>query len=551
MKLNSQLAASWLERNSVPVFLSLVLIGSLRIVSTYSVFSQTSDEPAHIATGMEWLDRGQFQYEPLHPPLARVAAALGPFLDGRSSQGQPDVWQEGVAILGQGEQYDRTLALARLGILPFFWIACTVVYCWGRRYFGKPVAALAVLIFSMLPPVLAHAGLATTDMALTALVGAAFLAAVAWCEQPELPRVLCLGMIMGLAVLAKFSALAFLPVSLLAAGLVYVLIERPAAPVLAAQLRARLPGLALAAALALLVIWAGYRFSFGAVPFTSLPLPFPELFAGVKQLVIHNRVGAPSYLLGQHHAQGWWYYYFVVLAVKTPLSVLLLVALGMVPALGPRCRGWWLAPVFSFSILLFCLSSHINLGVRHILPVYLGFSLIAAQAACALLETWSRHRAARWLAMGLLLELVASSALAHPDYLAYFNPLAGAHPERILADSDLDWGQDLKRLAARLQQLGAQQLTFTSCLEVNPAAVGLPPLTPNDFLHPAPGWNAVRITPFELLAADTRVSHPGLRLWPDVIPPGERVGKGILLWHFPESLPPGPAGLPVAHVYCY
>ncbi len=160
--------------------MALVLVASIRIIATYTVFSHTYDEPAHIACGMEWLDKGVYKWEPQHPPLARVATALGPYLLGTRCQNTPNVdlasmTHEGLAILYYGHHYDLTLALARLGILPFFWIACLVVYWWGRRYFSPSVAVVAVFLFSFLPPVLAHAGLATTDMALTAFLGAAFL----------------------------------------------------------------------------------------------------------------------------------------------------------------------------------------------------------------------------------------------------------------------------------------------------------------------------------------------------------------------------------------
>lgn len=545
--------AGWLQRYSLPVFIALVAIGSWRIAGTYLVFSHTYDEPAHIAAGMEWLAKGQYQYEPLHPPLARVAAAAGPFVDGGTSHGETGMWHEGLAILGSGEHYDRTLMLARLGILPFFWLACLVVYLWGRSYFSEAVAVIAVLIFSMLPPVLAHAGLATTDMALTATVGAAFLAAMRWCEQPALGRTLVLGLATGLAALSKFSALAFLPAAFAATLLLHWLRQRPRPAELLTQARTRSGPLALAIGVALLTVWAGYRFSYGPVPFTAWRLPFPELFSGIHDLVAHNRLGANfAYLLGQHNPTGWWYYYFVVLAVKTPLAALALLGLGLV--LGVRSalsHGVGLALAFSGGILLFCLSSRINLGVRHILPVYIGFSLIAATAAVALFERGRRWRPAQWIAAALLLGLVESSALAHPDYLAYFNALAGSHPERILVDSDLDWGQDLKRLAQRMRELGVQELAFTPCISLDPAAVGLPPLTANDFLHPSPGWNAVRLTPLELMLADQRVQHPQLRFWPDVIKPAEKIGKTILLWQFPAgSLPPAPPGLPTARVQC-
>src|ERR1700688_3894473 len=69
----------WLRRHSLLVFFLLVAVASLRIVATYMVFNHTIDEPAHIACGMQWLANGVYRLEPQHPPLARVAAALGPY----------------------------------------------------------------------------------------------------------------------------------------------------------------------------------------------------------------------------------------------------------------------------------------------------------------------------------------------------------------------------------------------------------------------------------------------------------------------------------------
>ena len=183
---------AFLERRPLAIVLVLIAIASVRIAATYTVFNHTSDEPAHIACGMEWLDKGVYQWEPQHPPLARVAAALGPYLLGIRCQGTPRnvnfaFGKEGAAILYRDHHYDLTLASARSGVLPFFWIACLVVYWWGARYFRAAVGVAAMAVFSFLEPVLAHAGLATTDMALTAFLSAAFLCGLIWLEHPT-PR---------------------------------------------------------------------------------------------------------------------------------------------------------------------------------------------------------------------------------------------------------------------------------------------------------------------------------------------------------------------------
>jgi hypothetical protein len=244
----------------------LIAIATVRIVSTYAVFNHTSDEPVHVACGMEWLDKGVYTYEPQHPPLARVFAALGPYLSGRRTEGKKSFWVEGLTILYHGNQYQRNLSLARLGILPFFWIAALVVYFWARRYAGETEAAIAVLLFTFLPPVLAHAGLATTDMALTAFTGASFLSALIWIDRPSAASASLFGACTGLAVLSKFSALPFIPSAMAAAVVVYLFVERPSAAKLTQTVLKLLPSFLLAILAGAIVIWAGYRFSFDKVP---------------------------------------------------------------------------------------------------------------------------------------------------------------------------------------------------------------------------------------------------------------------------------------------
>ena len=484
-----------------------MLIASARIVSTYTVFNHTVDEPAHLAAGMEWLSAGKYLYEDLHPPLARIMGALGPYLAGERWHGGPDSYHEGYRILGRDAHYDRTLALGRAGILPFFWIASAVVFLWGLRTAGAPAALAATLLFTTLPPVLAHSGLITTDMAVTAWIGAAALASLYWVEKPDRPRTALFGAAMGLACLSKFSALLFLPAALLA-------MHRT-------QLWRHRRSLAAACGVAFLVIWAGYRFSFARVEYLHLRLPAPRFFTGLATLWAHNAAGHASYLLGRRSATGFRYYYPVVLAIKTPLALLLLV-LGAAAA--PCRRFARLGPALAFcaAILVCALASRINIGVRHILPIYVGLSVIGGGVAAAALQ----RPAARWVIAALLLWHVASGALQHPDYLAYTNEIAGSHPENFLADSDLDWGQDMKRLADRLWRAGAAEVTFESFNKTYPALAGdpFPRILPVDSDRPAAGWNAVSVSTWKIF---------GVPKWADRMQPQERVGRSILLWHFP------------------
>ncbi len=530
-------ALSWLQKHSVLAFLILVVIASLRIVATYTVFNHTIDEPAHIACGMEWLDKGVYHYEVQHPPLARVAAAMGPYLAGSRPSGAANMFQEGALILYRDNHYDRNLALARLGILPFFWVAALVVYAWGRKYLGDLVAAVAVFLFTFLPPILAHAGLATTDMALTAFVGASFLSGVVWLEKPSLLHSIVFGACVGLAVLSKFSSLAFIPAAFAAALVWHLWSDRPAVSLVARRALQRTLPFCLAAVVGAGIVWAGYRFSYGNV--AGIRLPAPELFAGIQAVIEHNRQGHPTYLLGMHSMFGWWYYYPVVLAFKTPLPFLALLFTGAAICLGKARRAnpaFWLPLAFSLGILFFSLFSQINIGVRHILPVYMGFPIVAAAGAVRLLEMSRTVPWAAWTVGLLLVWHGATSALSHPDYIPYVNALAGSEPEKILAESDLDWGQDMKRLAKRLHEVGARQVTFSPFIVAYLEAVhGFPPIQPMDPELPSPGWNAASITMIKAERLGLEDQHPEIKLWTEQIPPTERLGNTTLLWYFPPQ----------------
>jgi hypothetical protein len=535
------------------VLLACVLAGAARIVATYPVFNQTWDEPAHVAAGMQWIDRGTYTYEPLHPPLGRVLTAVGPWLAGIRSADHENVWLEGNAIFHAGGRYDRNLVLARLGVLPFFIVATLVVFAWARRLGGGVAAICAVLLFTTLPPILAHAGIATTDIAITSTVVLASYATIRWLEQPTVGRSVLLGLAAGAALLSKFSALLFLP----AAAAAIVMCRwgewrpRPAASSTAGR-RSRLR---IAYAAALLTVWAGYRFAVGPLTpggavqadvqpgasnaldrLAAAPIfPAPALFEGVGHLAAKNRAGHKSYLLGEVRNTGWWYFFPVALAVKTPLAFILLCAVGTFA--GARAppgseRRRQLEPVaIAVAILLVCLPSRINIGLRHVLPMY-PFLAITAGVGLASLGRFRRAAPAGIVGAALLLgwHLVASIR-AHPDYLAYFNELAGEHPERILVDSDLDSGQDLKRLAdtLRARRISAVSIAYAGSATV--AEHGLPPVRWLEPHRPVKGWVAASLYALKLGSLD-RPGH-GDFAWLERYPPVARVGQSIRLYYIP------------------
>ena len=191
-----------------------------QIVSTYPHLCQTADEPNHLATGLEWLQEGTYLLGPENPPLARIVAALLPYLSGQRPDLDDAIWTDfprhfaisydlGRDLLYRNGAYLQNLSRARMGTLPFFLLAIAIVWHWANRYGGPVAGFLATGMFCTLPSILGHAGLATTDIPFTATLLCALYAFVLWIEMPAQRRAAIFGLALGLALITKFSALIF------------------------------------------------------------------------------------------------------------------------------------------------------------------------------------------------------------------------------------------------------------------------------------------------------------------------------------------------------
>ena len=528
----------FLTRRSLPLAICLVVLGIARIAATFPALFLTNDEFGHFSSGLEYVANHVYRYDLEHPPLARAMAAALPYLDGRRPTGQPDRNRETEMVAVRSGNPTRMVTLARTGMIPFFVLACCVVYLWSRHYFGNATAVLATALFTLLPPVLAHAGLATTDMALASCLGAAFLALLLWAESPTWKRTIVLGLAAAAAALSKFTSLLYLPAAAVLALLAYLAVEWPGKGPLVALIKERAAKFSVAVLIGALAIWAAYWFSFGYVSGWDLHLPAPEFFSGILTVLGHNNQGHTAWLLGQFSETGWWYYFPVVLAVKTPIGFLLLAVLGAWVCWRNRTRLRYLLPAaFSLGILLPAMYGNINIGVRHILPVYLGLSIMAAMGLLRLAK-WSAT--IKWtgaLAGLVILWIAISGALSHPDYLAYFNELAPAEREKVLVDSDLEWGQDIGRLSRRLRELGATQISMGSMLHVSPEFLqwsGLPPIQPINPVRRAEGWTVVSPTLDKTTQYGLFHRYPNVRPWYASMKPTERVGA-LFLYYVPQG----------------
>jgi hypothetical protein len=511
----------WWRVASVFYAFVILALGALPIIATYPVFSHTADEPAHIAAGMELLDRGAFTYEQQHPPLARLAVAVGPYLLGARSHGARHLIDEGLAILYTSGNYQQTLRAARLGVLPFFVALVAITWAWAHRDFGPVAGAAAALILVTTPPLLAHAGLATTDMPVAAACVLALFAFVRWLESPNACRSAAIGASTAVAITAKLSALAFLPVCFAAALMLRSIGERGSwSPLsLVQNASSALPAGVTAFGV---TVWAVYGCP--TDPFQ----PFYQLWAGAEEVVQHNARGHDSFFCGQVSPEGHWLFFPTALLVKTPLPFLMLSGFGALIVLGRHRQEWrYLIPLACVTaILVVSMASRIDLGVRYLLPLYPMLAMITGIGAASL---WAMRSMKSWILLGLLaIGQLGISAATFPDYLAYFNVFAGAEPEHLLVDSDLDWGQDVNRVATELRARGIRRVFAALHGTADLSRHGFPAHGDLDWYQPATGWIVISLTQW---AFGTNPPPLDGYAWLKAFDPVATIGKTVRLYY--------------------
>ena len=475
--------------------------------------SATFDEGAHLPAGYTHIALLDHRLNPEQPPLVKLLAAA-PLLAVGPEVKTTDVswaaarqWEFGRRFLSRWNDGDRLLFLGRLPVVALASCLLIAVILVAERRFGTTAALAAAVLTALSPDVLAHGSLVTTDLAFALFFFLSVVAAERLMEQATPRRLCAAGLATGAAFATKFSA----PILLLvfaALALRVVLRSRPFETALvgeASEVKSRLARLAhvaglLAAvgALSLLVVWSSYGFHAGlspdpvvreelrqplvsaqaglfrsAVAWAGRARIVPEDFSRGLLFVTEHSAARPTFLLGERRDSGFRYYFAVTFLLKTPVPLLLLAALALfrIPRL-PRREAWllWL-PIAIY--LAATATRGLQIGHRHLLPIY-PFLFVAAGEAAAALVAWRPPRGA-WLAGALALWYAGGTLLQHPHHLAYFNEIGGGPRNgwRLLVDSNLDWGQDLKRLADWTRANHVEKLKLSYFGSADPAYYGI------------------------------------------------------------------------------
>jgi len=490
-------------RRSTFAALALIALAAARIASTYTTLSATADEPMHLSAGLMLFSQHQYGYQLENPPMPRAVMAFAPWRAGVEFDPSLDYVEQLRRVFYSHGRYTRNLAIARAGNLVFFLLAAIATWLWARRALGQWGGVVATLIFTMQPVVLGYSGLVTHDAAATAGVALALLAFVYWLERPGLARAMLFGAAYGFSIACKFSCIAYVPAACAAMYAVRLIWDAEARR----AWRQALMAIPIAATTCALVVIASYAGAIGL------------FFTGIEHLLDTNRAGMQSYLFGKVSETGWWWYFPAAVALKTTIASLLLVVLGFVAR---RERVFAESLAAALAILAVAMPSHLDLGVRYVLPMYVPLTLAAAAAAMAMLRsprTWMRAAA-----VALLAGHAGASLLARRDTMAYFNVFAGPDPSRYLIDSNLEWGQDVLRLAKVVRARNIDRIGLSVHGLHDFDALGFPPhytVAPWENAH---GWIAVGDHTYRIwrVRGEWR-SLRGQKY--------ERIGRSIRLYH--------------------
>jgi hypothetical protein len=478
----------WLDRRFHWCAAGLLLAMAVAQFVPAVLDSQIVDEGIHVTAGYAFL-RSRAINVGEHPPLGQAASALPLLALDLRPPGPPDrkrePYREQDFLYRNRYPADTILLIARSAHLLITLFLGGLIAWWMRRHFGAPAALAALAMFAFDPNLIAHGHYATTDVPAALGFLAACLSWNAFLKNGSARSAALCGVCAGLAMSIKYSALLLFPIFLYLYGIRAWQQDQDATPPpYRCSFLHLARSLTVVVGVMLAVIFVMFGFETGPLIIPGQPIldgpplfsaspaiesfaarasfPMPSFFRGVYVLIWHNVSGHRAYLLGQRSIEGWWYYFPVIVLIKTLTGVLLLLLLANLTACRAILRGgaeaaitklrgirpeWFvitLPPLFYFGIAV---RSHIDIGIRHVLPVY---PFLFLWIGAVLFGTgWARS--SRFVSRAAVLCLVLAameSAAAFPRYLAFFNAPSGGRTQgwKYVVDSNLDWGQDIKRL---------------------------------------------------------------------------------------------------------
>lgn len=427
--------------------------------------SQIIDEGAHLTAGYSYLINKNVVLNLEHPPLVKILAAFFvwpldprfPFTD-LANTNQWDI--AGKFFYDIGNNAEAMLFFGRLPTMLFSLLLGWLVFIWAKKIGNVYTGLLALALYAFDPNILAHSRYITTDIAISLCFTATLFFLAKYISKPSKYNLAALAVCFALAQITKFSALLLFPFILIV--LIYA----------KTKFINILKVLSVLVIISSIVILLAYFFNL--VPY----------YDGLIALREHERGGHFSYLLGQFDDHGFLYYFPVAFLVKTPLPLLVLLMTATIIFLITALRFYRYLPprpffkrifktlrnitvekwiIISFPIFYFAAAmyNHLNIGIRHLLPIY---PFLYIFLAVTLFSINFKNIYIKIFSLLLIAFFLIESFIVYPNYLSYFSLLIGGTPQghKYLLDSNLDWGQDLKKLKKYLDENNIKEPIYLS-----------------------------------------------------------------------------------------
>jgi len=497
---------------------AIILVSLVLAISSFWNDSLIVDEIPHVGSGYGYVEKLDYRLNPEHPPLAKALAATPLlFLDLKQDAFQTRFWLTDIngqwdfgrfLIFQSGNNADLITRAVKFPILIFFVLAAVLMYKWASKLYGKSAGLIALTLFSFSPTILAHSRFVTTDVPALFGVLLATYFFINYLRTPITKNLWLAGIAFGIAILTKFSTFLLAPYFLILA-LVFGAIKKSA-------IRHSLYAICIFIIGFVLIVWPVYYvFTFNYPPerqaadthfllgsfgnrtlagivewLADKPLIRALGQYGLGLLMVGQRAvgGNTTYFLGEVSSEGWRYYFPVVYALKEPLAWWALVIISLlfiawqiklknISRFMFYVSGFIKNHLVEFAMLLWLaiywatsINSNLNIGVRHLLPTYpFAIILVAGQITRIYQKLKIKYQndksKIKYLIFNILFFILMFSYIYEnikvwPYYLTYFNQLAGGPSGgyRYVVDSNLDWGQDLKRLSQWVEKNNIQAI---------------------------------------------------------------------------------------------
>ncbi|MCC2631044.1 MAG: glycosyl transferase family protein [Candidatus Paceibacter sp.] len=560
------------------------------------------DEIPFIGAGYSYLAKHDMRFSPEHPPLAKDVGALPlilmningdtAFESSYWTTPNKEQWNAPQWYFGQTLIYksaNDVVAItraAKTAMLIFFVGSAWIIYMWAKRY-GRTIALICLCLFAFSPTVIAHGHLVTTDMAALFGVVSASYFFIRYIKDQSLKNFCLAGLFFGIALLTKFSTVLLIPIFLGLGFLWGYLVEEKhqlhEKLLSGLKLSVLITGIMLTGFVCITytVYWfhtlgypvdrqiSDFQIILGDKRSTSLGTismylvehtwsrPLAQYLIGLVLIFSRATNTVDSYFFGNIYTEGNAWYFPLVYMLKEQLIWLLIGGFGialvvwrsvikiknklfftkkfLLDHIDEVFMIAWLGLYWMMSIM-----SPLNIGIRHILPVY-PFMILLAGAGLTVLISKTKIKK---IVVALAVVYIGVAVAIFPHYLSYFNSFAGGqdHARKIFIDSNLDWGQDLPRFATWLQKNNIQNIDLDYFGWADPKfyiPTGFTRIdhstykNKQDFLdrNTSNDWIAVSVQNLEDSIARRETQSPNYS-WLDTEKPAAIIGHSIRIYHF-------------------